>query len=220
MAQDPAAAPAAEEKVSGKVLMVVSQANELKDKTGKTIAQTGWYLPEVAHPYKVFSEAGYTMEFASINGGDAEMDFSSYEIYTSKQPDKVCQDFVELMRASDPNEKDISSDKGVATIKATIGRDETGDAKDRKINKLAIRTSSFTALQGKESNYDIIFFAGGHGTCYDFYDSNPKHDIAAKKDTRHMHAFAAKIYENKDKPGIVYRNTIIYMYNVCVCVCC
>ena len=55
MAQDPASA---EEKNQGKVLMVVSNANELKDKTGKVIAQTGWYLPEVAHPYAVFTAAG------------------------------------------------------------------------------------------------------------------------------------------------------------------
>ena len=143
------------------------------------------------------------MEFASIKGGDAEMDFSSYKMFVLDQKDKVCIDFVELMRASDPNEKDISSDKGVATVKGTIGRDETGDAKDRKINRLAIKTQSFTQLQGRESDYDIIFFAGGHGTCYDFYDSNPKHDIASKKDTRDMHAFAAKIYENKEKPGLL-----------------
>ena len=56
MAQDPASA--VEEKNQGKVLMVVSNANELKDKSGKVIAQTGWYLPEVAHPYVVFAAAG------------------------------------------------------------------------------------------------------------------------------------------------------------------
>lgn len=53
------------------------------------------------------------------------------------------------------------------------------------------------------------FFCGGHGTCWDFVDSNPKHDTASKKDTRDMHEFARKIYENKEKPGVVASGHIL-----------
>ncbi|MEO8900405.1 MAG: type 1 glutamine amidotransferase domain-containing protein [Polyangiaceae bacterium] len=37
-------------------------------------AATGAYLPEIAHPYAVFREAGYTVEFASTLGGRVPLD--------------------------------------------------------------------------------------------------------------------------------------------------
>ncbi|MFB9990817.1 type 1 glutamine amidotransferase domain-containing protein [Deinococcus oregonensis] len=35
---------------------------------------TGFYLPELAHPYHVFAQAGYTMDFVSPQGGQPPMD--------------------------------------------------------------------------------------------------------------------------------------------------
>lgn len=142
---------------AGSIIIVVSNVNAMNDNNGKLIKQTGWYLPEVAHPYYIFKEAGFKVTFASIKGGDAEVDFSSYEDFVNKMADKECAAFVELMRASDPNEKDIGSDKGSDDVTAVIGRDETGDANDRKINKLALTTKSMTSLQGHESEYDIMY---------------------------------------------------------------
>jgi len=49
------------------VLMVLTS----NDKLGDLDEQTGWYLPEVAHPYDEFSAAGYSMTFASPKGGVA-----------------------------------------------------------------------------------------------------------------------------------------------------
>ena len=40
---------------------------------GDTGKPTGWYLPEVAHPYHVFKAAGYTCDFVSPKGGKAPM---------------------------------------------------------------------------------------------------------------------------------------------------
>uniref|UniRef100_A0A0K3C6T7 D-lactate dehydratase n=1 Tax=Rhodotorula toruloides TaxID=5286 RepID=A0A0K3C6T7_RHOTO len=42
---------------------------------------TGWYLPEAAHPYYVFKNAGYTITFASPKGGKAPLDPSSVEMF-------------------------------------------------------------------------------------------------------------------------------------------
>ena len=39
---------------------------------------TGWYVPEVAHPWKVFKDNGVEMTFASINGGLSKPDVGSY----------------------------------------------------------------------------------------------------------------------------------------------
>jgi putative intracellular protease/amidase len=47
------------------------------DQLGNTGKKTGWYLPEVAHPYHVFTKAGYEVEFVSPNGGKTPIDEGS-----------------------------------------------------------------------------------------------------------------------------------------------
>ncbi len=55
---------------NGKVLMVASNPSVSK--------QTGWpigvWYAELTHPYWVFSEAGYTVDIASLNGGEIKFD--------------------------------------------------------------------------------------------------------------------------------------------------
>jgi putative intracellular protease/amidase len=38
------------------------------------VRSTGYYLPEAAHPWRVFTDAGYTVEFASVAGGEPPVD--------------------------------------------------------------------------------------------------------------------------------------------------
>lgn len=52
-----------------KVLLVVTNHDQL----GNTGKKTGWYLPEVAHPYHVFKAAGHDIVFVSPKGGKAPM---------------------------------------------------------------------------------------------------------------------------------------------------
>ena len=52
-----------------KVLFVYSNHEDL----GATGKKTGWYLPEVAHPYYVFKDAGYEIEACSPKGGKCLM---------------------------------------------------------------------------------------------------------------------------------------------------
>jgi putative intracellular protease/amidase len=52
------------------VLMVLTNHDELGD-TGR---KTGWFLPEAAHPWKVFTDAGIDLSWVSPNGGIATMD--------------------------------------------------------------------------------------------------------------------------------------------------
>ena len=52
-----------------RVLVVVSSHADL----GNTGKKTGWYLPEVAHPFEVFTKAGFEVDFMSPKGGDAPM---------------------------------------------------------------------------------------------------------------------------------------------------
>lgn len=48
-----------------KILMVLSSHSTL----GSTGRSTGWYVPEAAHPWKLFTDAGFVVEFVSPKGG-------------------------------------------------------------------------------------------------------------------------------------------------------
>lgn len=62
-----------EAAVALKALIVLTSHSELGD-TGK---KTGWYLPEVSHPYYALTQAGIEVDFVSPKGGRAPMDQSS-----------------------------------------------------------------------------------------------------------------------------------------------
>ena len=51
------------------VLMILTSHEDL----GNTGKKTGWYLPELAHPYHVFKKAGFDMTFVSPKGGKAPL---------------------------------------------------------------------------------------------------------------------------------------------------
>ncbi len=115
-----------------KVLMVLTSHADLGD-TGR---KTGFYLPEVAHPWGVFNEAGYHVDFVSPKGGEAPMDG------------------VDL---SDPVQQAFLDDPDVAAaLRATL-----------------------TPEQVNPSDYDVIFYAGGHGTMWDFPDNTQLAKVAA-----------------------------------------
>jgi putative intracellular protease/amidase len=44
-----------------------------QDRLGPSGGPTGYYLPEAAHPWKVFTEAGYAVDFVSVAGGKPPM---------------------------------------------------------------------------------------------------------------------------------------------------
>ena len=68
-----------------KVLMVLTSHSELGD-TGE---KTGFWLPELTHPYYEFKKAGYTIDIASIEGGMAPLDAKSFD-----EPDELNQHFL------------------------------------------------------------------------------------------------------------------------------
>jgi putative intracellular protease/amidase len=44
------------------------------DRLGDTGRSTGFYLPEAAHPWKVFTDAGYDVDLVSVRGGKPPVD--------------------------------------------------------------------------------------------------------------------------------------------------
>lgn len=106
-----------------RVAIVLTNHGQLGD-TGKA---TGFYLSEATHPYEVFHEAGYEIEFLSPKGGLAPMDG---------------------VDAGDP-------------INAAFLADEA----------LVARTRQTTPIASVDAaRFDAVFFAGGHGTMWDFPD--------------------------------------------------
>jgi putative intracellular protease/amidase len=53
-----------------KILIALTSHGEL----GSTGRSTGFYLPEAAYPWKAFTDAGYTVDLVSVQGGRPPMD--------------------------------------------------------------------------------------------------------------------------------------------------
>merc|ERR1711985_92274 len=60
--------------MSKTVLLVCTSVDKYPDGS-----PTGWYLPEAAHPYWKFVEAGWTVKWASIAGGVTPCDPGSVD---------------------------------------------------------------------------------------------------------------------------------------------
>ena len=120
------------------VLIVVTNHGDLGD-TGQ---ETGYFLSEVAHPWKVFRDEGFAVDFASPEGGFAPMDPKSFDL-----EDPVNREFWHTLDAVE------------------------GVADTRPLAKL------------DPADYAAVFFAGGHGTMWDFPGSEA------------VRSFTAKLYE-------------------------
>lgn len=71
---------------SQKILIVLTN----HDRLGTTGRKTGFFLDEVAHPYAVFTQAGFEVDFVSPTGEEAPIDPKSYDL-----DDPLNQQFVE-----------------------------------------------------------------------------------------------------------------------------
>ncbi len=60
---------------SERILIVLTSHTEL----GNTGQKTGFWLPELTHPYYEFTEAGYEVDVASIEGGMAPVDGKAFK---------------------------------------------------------------------------------------------------------------------------------------------
>jgi putative intracellular protease/amidase len=108
------------------ILIVVTNHEAM----GNTEQATGYFLSEVAHPWHVFTEAGYAVEFASPLGGFAPMDPKSFDL-----DDPINRKFWETLDAV----QGLVSTQPLAELSA--------------------------------DGYAAIFLAGGHGTMWDFPNS-------------------------------------------------
>lgn len=120
------------------ILIVLTNHDEL----GQTGERTGFFLGEAAHPWEVFSAAGYTVLLASPRGGFAPLDPKSLDL-------------------QDPANAAFWKKYGVE-------KEGQGGVPD---------TLSLTEVD--PADYSAIFFAGGHGTMWDFADSTALQEVTA-----------------------------------------
>lgn len=107
-----------------KALIVLTNHGVVKG----TNKPTGWWLPECTHPFFVFKNAGYDVEFASINGGSCPVSPDSLKLMDDIENEQFWQ-----------------------------------NAETRSL------TENTKVLSNCDADaYDIVFFAGGFGTMFDF----------------------------------------------------
>jgi putative intracellular protease/amidase len=106
------------------ILIVLTSHDQLGD-TGR---HTGFYLPEAAHPWRIFTDAGYRVDLVSPKGGRPPIDGHD-------KGDEIQEEFL-----ADPEMS--------AKLSGTLVPEQVSPA-----------------------DYDAIFFAGGHGTMWDFPDN-------------------------------------------------
>jgi putative intracellular protease/amidase len=117
-----------------KRIAIVLTSHEDLGSTGK---KTGFYLPEAAHAWKVFRDAGYDVVFVSPKGGEAPLD---------------------------PNGRDRQDAANAAFL-------------DDPIVQHGVK-HTFKADELRGSGLAAIFFAGGHGTMWDFRDDAKLAELA------------------------------------------
>ncbi|KAL0577719.1 hypothetical protein V5O48_004268 [Marasmius crinis-equi] len=109
------------------------------DKT-LTGSQTGYYLPEAAHPYYVLAPH-FTIDFASPKGANPPLDEGSVKLFAEDK-------------------------ESVQWLK-----DETVKSKLASAKKLS---------EVKVSDYDAVFYPGGHGPVLDLPFDTTNHKIASE----------------------------------------
>ena len=122
---------------SNRILMVLT-SNAQQGENGEP---TGAYLPEVSHPYEIFTKAGYAVDFVSPQGGRPPF-------YGVDKPDATSRAFLD--------------DKAIQAQLDTTLRPEDIDP----------------------ASYAAIFYAGGHGTMWDFPDHEHLASIASQIDAK------------------------------------
>ena len=105
---------------SKKILFVLTSHNDLGG-----VRPTGFFVGEAVHPWLVFKDAGFTVDLASVKGG---------------QPPQDGRD------EKDPDQQAFFNDPHIAEQLENTPKASEVDA----------------------SEYDAVFFVGGHGTMWDF----------------------------------------------------
>lgn len=142
----------AKEPAKKPILLVLTNHAKLGD-SGK---RTGFFLSEAAHPWEVFSKAGYAVTLASPVGGFAPLDPKSYDL----------------------------KDEANAAFWKKAGSGE------EKNHTLGVRdTKAIGDLN--PADFSAVFFAGGHGTMWDF------------REDKDLQRFTATIYEDGGAVGAV-----------------
>jgi len=76
-----------------KILLVLTSHSKL----GNTGEKTGFWLPELTHPYYKFKKAGYSVDVASIQGGTAPIDHKIFDLPDEQKSNQRFLQDAELM---------------------------------------------------------------------------------------------------------------------------
>jgi len=123
-----------------KVLFVLTSAN--KTLTG---AQTGWYLPEAAHPYYVLAPS-HEIDFAAPNGPNPPIDEYSVKMFTDDESVKFLKDETVTKKLAQAKKL---SDVNVADYAAIFYVGGHGPVLDLAVDEINIKLASEFYRAGK-----------------------------------------------------------------------
>lgn len=118
--------------------------------------------PEAAHPYYVFRDAGYKVTFASPKGGKAPLDPASVEMF---KEDKQSQEFLNSKETMDLV-NNTHKVRRAHYLSLNLLHQAAGEL---SIPSTGGFNASFPTVQLSEqkiSDYDALFYAGGHGPVF------------------------------------------------------
>ncbi|KAF7986982.1 hypothetical protein HWV62_47 [Athelia sp. TMB] len=173
-----------------KILFVFTSAN--KTLTG---AQTGWYLPEAAHPYYVLAPT-HEIDFAAPNGPNPPVDEGSVKLFTDDESVKFLKDETIIQKLAQAKKL---SDVHVADYAAIFYVGGHGPVLDLATDKTNIKLASEFYRAGK------ITAAVCHGTAAltDATDSSGKSIFEGKAFTGFSNAEEEAVNKVKEIPFLL-----------------
>ncbi|KZV65088.1 class I glutamine amidotransferase-like protein, partial [Peniophora sp. CONT] len=170
------------------ILMIFTSCNQTL--TGKA---TGWYLPEAAHPYYSFVEAGFSVDFASPEGPNPPIDESSIELNKDEESVRFLKDNAVVQKlASAIALKDVDQSKYDAIF--YVGG--WGPTRDLPTNPASIAL----AAEFWRSGRIVAAVCHGPAALVNVTDSDGKNIFAGRVATGFSDAEDAKLGYTNDVP--------------------
>lgn len=133
-----------------RALFILTEVNKYTKKAadGSTSEQqTGFYLPEIAHPHHILTHHGYKVDFATPHGKPAPVDEGSVKDYTDDQSKEFHAKYI--------------VDGYISNVKPVAEH----NIQDYGGSKRTVFVALILAFLTFET--DIAFFPGGHGPMFD-----------------------------------------------------
>ncbi|NBW35639.1 MAG: type 1 glutamine amidotransferase domain-containing protein [Cytophagia bacterium] len=114
-------APIALQAQEKKVLFIMSAANELKLKNGRSYPETGVFLSELYLAYKDIVDMGYEVDFATPNGIVSSIDKESYDEKYWKTRSALIPEAIEFVKGDSKFNRPLTLEQAIKKLNTYAG---------------------------------------------------------------------------------------------------